>query len=416
MNIGCRRPAPETTFPLRPPESLSPPAPATPKNHSSLRVNLVCPKWDMIRCLLTFGDLNGLFEVSGLGFDADEHEAILDSAFVESLSRFPGFRNIPTTGALHLPPERDRAGIPLRATPRKAETALKSSQTVEVGIAGLAASQPLDKKRGRTMWFGCIPFFVGTGLSTLSGVARVLRPRVAIEACAVQHGSVPGRFPKTRARRAPRLRGAGSRGHHGREDTGRGVPPSGIGGVFAGFDGRAGGDAGSIECRARRRCVAVLARGRPGALPRVRGGVRRAVFGDGGAACGDRGGVRPFASSDEGGVAGRRRSGSGRHRDVDPRRSAGRRGDVLRGAARGVRRRSSASVLPALRSADGPSRPGREDVRDALWTGPGRTAPFPLPRVRRQLFPFGPGAGSGRQERHARRGKPLCGRRQFRQL
>ena len=71
---------------------------------------------------------------------------------------------------------------------------------------------------------------------------------------------------------------------------------------------------------------------------------------------------------------------------------------------------------PALRPADGPSRPGREDVRDALRTGPGRAAPFPLPRVRRQLFPFGPGAGSGRQERHARRGKPLCGRRQFRQL
>ena len=117
-----------------------------------------------------------------------------------------------------------------------------------------------------------------------------------------------------------------------------------------------------------------------------------------------------------GGAAGRRGSGSGRHRDVDPRRSAGRRGEVLRGAARGVRRRSSAPVLPALRPADGPSRPGREDVRDALRTGPGRTAPFPLPRVRRQLFPFGPGAGSGRQERHARRGKPLCGRRQFRQL
>ena len=241
-------------------------------------------------------------------------------------------------------------------------------------------------------------------------------PGVAVGGCGVQHGSVPGRFPKTRERRAPRLRGAGRRGRHGREDTGRGVPPSGIGGVFAGFDGRAGGESGSIECRARRRCVAVLARGRPGALSRGRGGVRRAVFGDGGAACGDRGGVRPFASADEGGAAGRRGSGSGRHRDVGPRRPAGRRGEVLRGAARGVRRRSSAPVLPALRSADGPSRPGREDVRDALRTGPGRTAPFPLPRVRRQLFPFGPGAGSGRQEPHARRGKPLCGRRQFRQL
>ena len=98
-----------------------------------------------------------------------------------------------------------------------------------------------------------------------------------------------------------------------------------------------------------------------------------------------------------------------------PRMRAERRGEVLRGAARGVRRRSSAPVLPALRPADGPSRPGREDVRDALRTGPGRTAPFPLPRVRRQPFPFGPGAGSGRQERHARRGKPPCGRRQFRQ-
>ena len=146
-------PRPRNSLPASPPESLSPPAPATPKNHSSLRVNLVCPKWDMIRCLLTFDDLDGLFGVSGLGFDADEHEAILDSAFVESLSRFPGFRNIPTIGALHFPPEHDRAGIPLRATPRKAETALKSSQTVEVGIAELAASQPLDQKRGRTMWF-----------------------------------------------------------------------------------------------------------------------------------------------------------------------------------------------------------------------------------------------------------------------
>ena len=39
---------------------------------------------------------------------------------------------------------------------------------------------------------GCIPFFVETCISALSGVARVLRPRVAIGVCAVQHGSVPG--------------------------------------------------------------------------------------------------------------------------------------------------------------------------------------------------------------------------------
>ena len=50
-----------------------------------------------------------------------------------------------------------------------------------------------------------------------------------------------------------RLRGASRRGQHDDRDTGRGVPPSGIGGVFAEFDGRGGGEAGSIECRARRR-------------------------------------------------------------------------------------------------------------------------------------------------------------------
>ena len=48
LNIGCRRPALETTFPLLPLRLLP-----TPKTHSSLRVSLECPKWDMIGCLLT---------------------------------------------------------------------------------------------------------------------------------------------------------------------------------------------------------------------------------------------------------------------------------------------------------------------------------------------------------------------------
>ena len=35
------------------------------------------------------------------------------------------------------------------------------------------------------------------GGSALSGVAQVLRPKVAVGACAVQHGLVPARLPKT---------------------------------------------------------------------------------------------------------------------------------------------------------------------------------------------------------------------------
>ena len=50
---------------------------------------------------------------------------------------------------------------------------------------------------------------------------------------------------------------------------------------------------------------------------------------------------------------------------------------VRRSATRPCSRRStpksSARVPPALRSADGPARPGREDVRDALRVGPGRS-------------------------------------------
>ena len=72
------------------------------------------------------------FPASGLGFGAEEHDAIPDSAFSESLPRIPGFRYIIILEALHFPPEPDRAEIPLHATLRKAETVLKSSQTVEV--------------------------------------------------------------------------------------------------------------------------------------------------------------------------------------------------------------------------------------------------------------------------------------------
>ena len=79
-----------------------------------------------------FDELDGLPGASRLGFGAEEHEAIPDSAFSEPLACLPGLRNIIILEALHFPLERDRAGIPLRATPRKAGTALKSSQTVEV--------------------------------------------------------------------------------------------------------------------------------------------------------------------------------------------------------------------------------------------------------------------------------------------
>ena len=85
-----------------------------------------------------FDELDGLPEASRLGFGTEEHDAIPDSAFSESLPRLPGFRKIIVVEALHFPLERDRAGIPLRATLRKAETALKSSQTVEVRISNIA--------------------------------------------------------------------------------------------------------------------------------------------------------------------------------------------------------------------------------------------------------------------------------------
>ena len=60
-----------------------------------------------------------------------------------------------------------------------------------------------------------------------SRFARVLRSRVASRAGTVQHGLVPGRFPKTRERRPPRIRGASRRGHHDGRDAGHGVPPPG---------------------------------------------------------------------------------------------------------------------------------------------------------------------------------------------
>ena len=92
--------------------------------------------------------------------------------------------------------------------------------------------------------FGCIPFIVATGGSAHSGATRVLRPGVATRVCAVQHESIPGAVSED-----PRTADAAHPGA-GRRETGRGVPPSGIGGVFARFDGRDGGGAGSIECRA----------------------------------------------------------------------------------------------------------------------------------------------------------------------
>ena len=79
-----------------------------------------------------FDELDGLPGASRPGFDAEEHEAIPDSLLSESLACLPGLRNIIILEALHFPMEHDGAGIPLRATPWKAETALKSSQTVEV--------------------------------------------------------------------------------------------------------------------------------------------------------------------------------------------------------------------------------------------------------------------------------------------
>ena len=48
--------------------------------------------------------------------------------------------------------------------------------------------------------------------------------------------------------------GASSRGHHDGRDKGFGVPPSAGGGVFGEFDGRAIGEASSIDSRAGRRC------------------------------------------------------------------------------------------------------------------------------------------------------------------
>ena len=63
--------------------------------------------------------------------------------------------------------------------------------------------------------FGCIPFsWVIRFCARFEGCNRGLRG---------SHGSVPGRFPKTRARRAPRLWGTSSRGHHGDRGTGHGV-------------------------------------------------------------------------------------------------------------------------------------------------------------------------------------------------
>ena len=82
---------------------------------------------------------------------------------------------------------------------------------------------------------GCIPLFVAMGGSALSGVARVLRPGVAIWTCAVQHESIPGAVSED-----PRTAGDWHPGAS-RRDTGRGVSPSGSGGVFARFDGRGGG-------------------------------------------------------------------------------------------------------------------------------------------------------------------------------
>ena len=97
-----------------------------------------------------FDELDGLPGASGPGFDAEEHEAIPDSLLSEPLARFPGFHKIIVLEALHFPLEHDRAGIPLRATPRKAETALKSSQTVEVRRAN--DKQPNSYRTRKSKW------------------------------------------------------------------------------------------------------------------------------------------------------------------------------------------------------------------------------------------------------------------------
>ena len=112
-------------------------------------------------------------------------------------------------------------------------------------------------------------------------------------------------------------------------------------------------------------------------------------------------------------------SGSGRDRDVDPRRHAGRRSEALRGSSRDGRRpscRQVPAVLPELRAADGAARPGRQDVRDAPRRGPGQAALLLLPQVRRRNLSFGPRAASGGQGSHARGGSHLRRRRRFRQL
>ena len=79
-----------------------------------------------------FDELDGLFRVSGLSFNAEEHDADSGSLFSESLARKSRFQKYIVSRALHFPPRHHGTGIPLCATPRKTGTTLKSSQTVEV--------------------------------------------------------------------------------------------------------------------------------------------------------------------------------------------------------------------------------------------------------------------------------------------
>ena len=104
------------------------------------------------------------------------------------------------------------------------------------------------------------------------------RPRFSME----RTGCV---FPKTCGRRALRIRARAVVGIMAAKKQESEIRPSGSGGAIAKFDDRGGGEASS-------RCLW------------SRGG--RIGFGDGGAACSGRSGVRPFASANEGGIQRRR--------------------------------------------------------------------------------------------------------------
>ena len=243
------------------------------------------------------------------------------------------------------------------------------------------------------MWFaqGCIPFFwIWFWFGAFGRRPRRVFRGVANGTVDVHHGAYRMRFPMIRAQRAPRIRARAAEGSMtGKNQESEFRHP---------------------EAAAFLRSLTAAEAAKHPPLVREHDGVITQYWRDGGEVR-----CREVEAGDEPGsemeaLLAAVESEFGRSL---PRLSAARR------LARPCSRRTAPSFRPALRGlrrADGAERPGREGVLVAPWADRSRADPIPLPQLPRRLASFGPRAGSGRQERHARGGKHLRQRRQFGQL